>query len=413
MTVTPSSMTLPISIGSPEFTADPPAHYAWLRENAPVGQVQLNFGAFAQDVWVVSRYADCKAMLTDPRLVRTPAGGPAAGADVPEHIRLVSTSMLDMKDGSEHRRLRSLVSAPFTPKRIERLGEQVRVLAGQHLDALRAEGRDGPVDLRQEFALPVTYTVIADLVGVGDDDRARFQRGVTTLMSGFSGSQDDWESGILELLAVTRDLVARKRTEPGEDIVTGLIEAEEAGDRLDDTELVAMVFSLVTAGYETTYNLITNAVAAFLEHPDQLDRLRSAPDDDVLWRSAVEEVGRYLPPITGTRPATAVEDIEWHGQIVPAGAAVIPLLAAANRDPAVFEDPETVDISRSPNPHLGFGHGVHFCLGASLARMEARIALQVLFERHQNLTLAVDRSDLALEPMPLWTRFRELPVVLG
>ncbi|GAA2609973.1 MULTISPECIES: cytochrome P450 family protein [Streptomyces] len=412
MTVTPSAVTLPIVMGGPEFAADPPAHYAWLREHAPVGRVTLDFGAFAQDIWVVSRYADCKAMLTDPRLLRSPYG-PPPGADVPEHMRLVSSATLDMKDGDEHRRLRTLVAAPFTPKRIERLGAQVRVLAEQRLDALREAGGQGPVDLRQEFALPVTYTVIADLVGVGVEDRARFQQGVTALMSGFSGSQEDWEAQIRDLVAVTRDLVARKRAEPGDDLVTGLIEAEEAGDRLDDTELVAMVFSLVTAGYETTYNLITNAVATLLDHPDQLGLLRAAPDDTALWRSALEEVARFVPPITGTRPATAVEDIEWHGQTVPAGASVIPLLAAANRDPEVFTEPDRFDITRSPNPHLGFGHGVHFCLGANLARMEARVALQVLFERHPGLTLAVDRGDLALEEMPLWTRYRELPVVLG
>ncbi|MFF2149207.1 cytochrome P450 [Kitasatospora sp. NPDC058190] len=410
MTVTPRAVAPPIVMGSPEFAADPPAHYAWLRENAPVGQVRLDFGAFAQDVWVVSRYADCKAMLTDPRLRRSPFDGAAAGVEIPEHVRLV-TSTLDMKDGAEHRRLRTLVISPFTPKRIELLGEQVRVLAGRQLDELGARGVDGPVDLRRDYALPVTYTVIAELVGVGDDDRPRFQRGVTALMG--SGTREDWDAGLRELVAITRDLVARKRAEPGEDLVSGLIAAEEAGDRLDDTELLAMVFSLVTAGYETTYNLITNAVAALLEHPDQLGLLRSTPADGPLWRSAIEEVARCLPSITATRPATAMEDIEWHGQTVPAGASVIPLLAAANRDPEVFEDPERFDITRSPNPHLGFGHGVHFCLGANLARMEARVALQVLFERHPKLALAVDRSELALEPMPLWNRYRELPVHLG
>ncbi|WP_405437922.1 cytochrome P450 [Streptomyces anulatus] len=413
MTVTPDSVTQPITMGSAEFAADPTAHYAWLREHAPVGQVRLDFGAFAQELWVVSRYADCKAMLTDPRLLRSPGGGPPLGVEVPEHIRLVSTATLDMKDGEDHRRLRSLVAAPFTPKRIQRLGEQVRALAEARLAALREESRGDPVDLRQEFALPVTYTVIADMVGVAEDDRPQFQRGVNALMSGFSGSQNDWEGRIKDLVAVTRDLVERKRAEPGDDIVTGLIQAEEAGDRLDDTELVAMVFSLVTAGYETTYNLITNGTAALLDHPDQLARLRAAPDDEALWRSAVEEVARFLPPITGTRPATVVEDLEWHGQKLPAGSLVIPLLAAANRDPAEFADPEVFDIGRSPNPHLSFGHGVHFCLGANLARMEARVALQVLVGTCPDLRLAVGRSALALEPMPLWTRFRELPVHVG
>ncbi len=214
------------------------------------------------------------------------------------------------------------------------------------------------------------------------------------------------------LTELVRALIEHKRSEPGEDILTGLIHAEEEDDSLDDDELVAMVFLLVAAGYETTYHLITNAVVTLLDHPEQLARLRAAPDDDGLWHSAVEEILRYSSPVGGTKPVTAVTDVSWHGAVIPAGASVVPLLDAANRDPGAFEDPDRFDIDRHPNNHLAFGHGVHFCLGANLARLETRVALGILFERNPNLRLAVDRSALELEPLPFWTRYRALPVHL-
>lgn len=398
----------PFTIGTPEFVADPQAHYTWLRENGPLARTRLEYGPVSQPIWVFSRYEDCRAMLTDPRLPRSPAGGSAMTAGLPEHLRLLSTESLIMKDEPEHKRLRTLVSKPFTPKMTAKLGERVRELAVERLDALA--GHD-VVDLRQEFALLIPYTVIADMVGVGEADRSRFRSGVTALLS--DRSAEDWDPQIRDLMAFTRDLVARKRADPGDDILTGLIHAEQDGDRLCEDEIVSMVFTLVIAGYETTYNLITNAVVTLLDHPEQLSRLQQAPDDDALWRSAIEEIVRYAGPVGGTKPATAAEDIDWDGRIIPAGASVLPLLGSANRDPDAFDAPDRFDITRSPNHHLGFGHGPHFCLGANLARLEARIAVRELLTRHSHVSLAIPRDELTLEPMPLWTRYDTLPVHLG
>lgn len=192
--------------------------------------------------------------------------------------------------------------------------------------------------------------------------------------------------------------------------VTGLIEAEEDGDRLSEDELVAMVFLLIVAGYETTVHLITNAVQTLLTHPEQLARLRAEPE---LIESAVEEVLRYNGPVHGTKPEYALEDVTLHGVTIPKGAVVMPLLGAANHDPAVFENPEVFDIARTPNRHLGFGQGIHYCLGAPLARLEARIALKTLFERNPNLRLAVRPEELKLQYIPGWHRHVSLPVVLG
>ncbi|NHD19535.1 MULTISPECIES: cytochrome P450 [unclassified Actinopolyspora] len=397
----------PITLGSPEFVAAPQAHCTWLRTHAPVYRGRIDSALVDQDVWIVSRYADCKSLLTDDRFPRSPAGGPAIAEGMPDHLRLLSESMI-YKDSHEHRRLRRLVAKPFTPRAIERLGRRVSELAHGLLDEL--ESRE-VVDLRSEFALPVPMTVISEMVGVDEADRERFHRGIQGLLSGMGESERevDHDEGAA-LAEFVRELIERRRRAPGDDLLTGLIQAEEQGERLADDELAAMVFTLVTAGYETTYNLITNAVVALLDHPDQLALLRADP---ALMGSAVEEAVRYLGPVQSSEALTAAEDVTWHGRTIPAGSLVLPLLAAANHDPAVFAAPETFDITRGPNHHLGFGHGEHFCLGANLARMEARVALDALLRRNPGLALAVDREQLALEAVPMLVRYRSLPVHLG
>jgi cytochrome P450 len=409
------AITHPITLGSPEVTANPDAYYTWLRENAPVYRGRMAMTGEA-DVWMVSRYDDCRAMLTDERFVRSPHGqGPAMLAQFPESareaMRLLAVSTMIIMDDPDHRRLRGLVAKPFTPKAIARIGERVGELTHALLDELEPKGQ---IELRQEFALPIPSTVINEMVGVPAQDRERFGQGVRALLGGMGEiGQESWTRDVDALMAFVRELIDRKRSDPGEDILTGLIHAEESGDRLSDDELVSMVFLLVTAGYETTYNLITNAVVTLLDHPDQLARLRAAGDDEALWRSAIDEIVRFNGPIGGTKPSTTLADVTWHGTTIPAGSTVIPVTHAANHDPEAFDEPERFDITRHPNNHLGFGHGVHFCLGANLARMETRVALRALFARNPNLRLAVDRSELALEPMPLMTRYRELPVHLG
>jgi cytochrome P450 len=408
-------ITHPITLGSPELTADPYGHYAWLRRHAPLyrGRMVL-FGE--ADVWMVARYEDCRAVLTDPRFQRSPGGqGPGMLAQLPEPMRepmrLIAVSNMILMDDPGHRRLRRLVAGPFTPRAIGRIAERVRRLSHDLLDDLEPRGG---FDLRREYALPVPSTVIDEMVGVPEADRARFRDGLTAMVAGVTElGPEGWAREMAAMGDLVRDLVEHKRSSPGEDILTGLIEAEEEGDRLSDDELVSMVFLLVGAGYETTYNLITNAVLTLLDHPDQLARLCAAPQDEALWRGAVEEIIRYGSPIGGTKPVTAVEDVDWHGTTIPAGSIVVPLLHSANRDPDAFEDPDRFDIDRHPNNHIGFGYGIHFCLGANLARMETRVALGVLFERNPGLRLAVDRDDLALEPLPLQVRYRQLPVQVG
>jgi cytochrome P450 len=401
------SITHPIDITSREFIQNKDAYYRWLREKAPVYKGKLSI----INAYLLSRYDDCVAMLKDPRFVRdrtTVTGGSnRLPIPVPKAVALLARNMI-LADEPEHRRLRNLVHTAFTPRALARLEGRIEQLTHELLDAAEPQGR---VDLMQVYALPIPVTVIKELVGVSDEDMPRFRSGIKVLSAGFTGwnflRTIVWD--LPATIRFVRELIARKRANPG-DILTGLIQADEAGERLSDDELVSMVMLLILAGYETTVHLITNSVVSLLLHPEQLARLRAEPD---LVGLAVEEVLRYNGPVQSTKPAYALEDVTMHGVTIPKGATVMPLLGAANHDPAVFERPEVFDIARTPNRHLGFGQGIHYCLGAPLARMETRIALRTLLERNPNLRLAVEPDELSLQPVPSWHRYAALPVVLG
>jgi cytochrome P450 len=381
--------------------------YARLREEAPVCHGRIAVLRVA----LISRYDDCIAMLKDPRFVRnrtTATGGRRMPIPMPRSVALMAQSMI-VEDDPAHRRLRGLVSKAFTPRAVARLEPRIERLTHELLDAAE---KQGTVDLMPAYALPIPVTVIGELVGVSARDMPRFQHSLRAVTTGLSS----WS--LLRTLFVdlpasvtfVRELIARKRAEPQDDLLTALLQAEEAGDRLSEDELVGMVFLLLVAGYETTVHLITNAVAALLQHPEQLARLRAEPG---LLDAAVEEVLRYRGPVQATKPGFALEDVTLHGVTIRKGTPTIPLLAAANHDPAVFPSPEAFDVGRTPNHHLGFGHGAHFCLGAQLARLETRIALRSLLERSPRLRLAVPPETLRVRNVPLWHRHASLPVTLA
>lgn len=398
----------PIDISSRAFIEHKEAYYRWLREEAPVYKGKLSI----INVYLLSRYDDCVAMLKDPRFVRdrtsVTGGKNRLPFAVPKSIALLATNMI-MEDEPEHRRLRNLVHTAFTPRALARLEGRITRLTHELLDATKGQGA---VDLMQAYALPIPVTVIQELVGVANEDMPRIRSGIRVLSTGFTGwnvlRTFAWD--LPATIRFVRELIARKRADPADDILTGLIQAEEAGQKLSDDELVSMVLLLILAGYETTVHLITNSVASLLLHPEQLARLRAEPG---LAGSAVEEVLRYSGPVQNTKPAYAAEDVTLHGVTIPKGAMVMPLVGAANHDPAIFERPELFDIGRTPNRHLGFGQGIHYCLGAPLARMETRIALTTLLERSPNLRLAVAPQELVLQPVPSWHRYTALPVVLA
>lgn len=397
----------PINLGGKEFGANKYEYYKWLREEAPVYKGKI----FVMRMYLLSRYEDCVSLLKDPRFVRNrtaATGGRRFPVPMPKSVSAIAQSMI-LEDEPEHSRLRNLVQKAFTPGALVRMEARIDRLTHELLDDAPKEGR---VDLIPTYSLPIPVTVIQEMVGVSDEDMPRFRNSLTVLTDGLSG----WNilrTFLWDLRRTTifvRELIDRKRLDPQDDILTGLIQAEENGERLSEDELVSMVFLIIFAGYETTVHLITNGVLTLLQHPDQLARLRAQPE---LMDSAVEEILRFRGPIHATKPMYAVEDVTLHGVRIPKGSAVMPMLAAANHDPAVFENPEVFDIARTPNRHLAFGHGMHVCLGAQLARMETKIALTNLLERNPNLRLAVEPEELQLENFPGWHRYKSLPVVFG
>ena len=396
----------PINVSSKKFTNNKYEYYKLLREDYPVCKGKVS----VMDAYFISRYDDCVNFLKDPRFVRnrtTATGGGRFPFPLPKSVTLMANSMIN-EDEPDHRRLRDLVHQAFTRHSLAKMEGRIEQLTNDLLDKAEPQGT---VDLKQAYALPIPVTVIQEMVGVADEDMPRFYNGMKAMTDGFSGLSLFrtlfWD--MPRLSKFVRELIYRKRSNPSEDILTALIQAETEGEKLSEDEVVAMVFLLIIAGYETTVYLILNSVLTLLQHPEQLARLRSEPK---LINSAVEEILRYRDPVQGTKPGYALEDVVLHGVTIPKGAAVMPLLGAANRDPDVFENPEVFDIARSPNKHLGFGSGIHTCLGAPLARMETRIAITNLIKRNPNLRLAVDASELVLINTPLWHRYKSLPVIL-
>ena len=404
----PVDLSKPLNLSSQAYTHNKYAYYAYLREHDPVHKGKI---LSLMNAYFLTRYDDCVAMLKDKRFVRnrtTATGGGRLPFPVPKAVSLMLNSMIN-EDEPGHRRLRNLVHQAFTPRTVANLAGRIESLSDDLLDTLPAEGR---IDLMRDYAQPIPVTVIGEMVGVKHDEVPKFASFVDALTQGFSGLALArtlvWD--LPKAVRFVRDLVERKRHNPGDDILTALIAAEEEGEKLSEDELVAMVFLLIVAGHETTYNLITNAVYTLLTQPEQLEHLRAKPD---LMDSAIEEILRFNGPLHATKPEYPTEDITMSGQTIPKGATVMPLLGAANHDPAIFGNPETFDIERSPNRHLGFGQGIHYCLGAPLARLETKIALSKLLERNPNLRLAVPPNELKLLTRPGWHQYKEMPVVLG
>ncbi len=295
-------------------------------------------------------------------------------------------------DPPRHTKLRALISKAFTPRVVANLEPRIRELSRQLLDEVIERGE---MDLAADFAVPLPMLVIAEMLGVPVADWPRYKRWSDVILKiantisrdeEAARTMDEYRAVTAEMRAVLPDLIAQRRAARQEDLLTRLVEAEVDGERLTQEEVLGFVQLLLVGGQETTANLINNAVLCFLENPDQLARLQSAPD---LLPSVIEEVLRYRSPVQWMPRATR-RDVEMHGRVIPAGKVVLPMIGSANRDPKQFEGAGRFDIARDPNPHIAFGHGIHACLGAPLARLEARIALADFLERVQGFELASD-----------------------
>jgi len=382
-------------LASPAFKADPYPFYARLRDEAPVWRTTLRDRRTA---WLVTRYDDVARVLKDDTFVKDKlnAMDPEQRAKtpwMPDFLKPLERNMLDLDD-PDHMRLRALVSKAFTPRLIERLRGRVEALCEELLDAMERKGeRRAGAELIADYALPLPATVIAELLGVPVEDHAKFHRWSSRLVSVSSGRDMlRFLPAALSFVRYLRKLVEQRRANPQDDLITALIQAEEAGDKLSKDELLAMAFLLLVAGHETTVNLIASGTLTLLEHPEQTEKLRGEPS---LVKPAVEELLRYTSPVEMATERYAREDLEVADTTIPRGELVLAVLGSANRDERHFEDPDALDLARDPNRHLAFGRGgVHHCLGAPLARMEGQIAISAFLRRFPEARLTATRETL-------------------
>ncbi|MFD5315877.1 cytochrome P450 [Streptomyces sp. NPDC127098] len=378
-----------------DFARDPHPYFATLRERGPVHYARLPGGCHG---WLVVGHREARAALTDPRLVKVLAEGP--GETGPER----AGAHLLNSDPPVHTRLRALVAREFTPGRIAALAPRVQEITDALLDTMLA-APDRRADLVTAFSFPLPITVICELLGVPHLDHERFRDWSRALTAGGLAEMPKTRAVMTEYLA---GLVAAKRKEPGEDLLSALLHtADSDGDQLSEEELLAMCFLLLIAGHETTVGLISNGVLALLRHPDQLAALRA---DRALLDDAIEEILRYDGPVLTATARFAAEDVEIAGTVIPHRDLVLPVIADAGRDPDRFPDPTRFDIHRDARGHLAFGHGVHYCLGAPLARLEARVALRSLLERAPDLALDTHPDAVPWHPGIVVRGPHELPV---
>ena len=385
------------------YYQDPAAFFARLRESRAVTPVRMpGYGR----PWVVTRYDDVRAVLTDPRMARDIRRWPGGGRTRPSEATGINDHMLHF-DPPDHTRLRRLVQKPFSARR-PTLRPRAEAIAAGLLDGLAADG-DGVVDLLARYARPLPIAVICELLGAPVADREWIRD--TVYAYDDHANHDRVEC---DLAAYFAELVAAKRADPGDDLVSALVLARDnevdAADGLTASELLGTVYLLVMAGFDTTVNLIASGTLALLAHPAELARLRADPS---LLPAAAEELLRYASPVNHANDRFTTEDVPVGGVVIPAGEWVIPAIASADRDPARFPGPDRLDLSRDTSGHLAFGHGIHHCLGAPLARMEAEVALGALLARYPGLSLAVPPGELRWRPVSLMNGLESLPVRLG
>ena len=386
---------------SPAAKSNPYPAYAHLRATQPIHCVMLPSG---RRRWLITRYADAERALCDPRLVKT-----RPVDDLPDEVRPLTKSLISA-DPPDHTRLRGLVRKAFSPRLVERLRPRIQQIADELLDAVVPAGK---MDLIDDYASPLPIMVIAELLGVPPADCARFRAWSNAFVADEPFTNGDpleaWRrTALAEFSSYLRALFERKRADPRDDLITGLVLAREDGDALSADELLATVAVLTVAGHETTVNLIGNGMRALLAHPDQLRMLTRDPR---LIGSAVEELLRYTGPSETTTFRYAATDLRYNGVTIPQGDQVVIVLASANRDETRFARADQLDVTRTSNHHLGFGKGIHFCLGASLARIEGQTAISRLIRRIPDLRPAIPIDQLQWRPSMIMRGLRSFPVL--
>jgi cytochrome P450 len=404
--VTEAAATAPEEL-SPEYYQDPHAYFARMRAEGPVTQVRLPGGG---RFWLITRYADVRAALADPRLHKDWAAKLTGPDWRPDPVTGFLAVHLLNSDPPSHTRLRRLVTKAFTARRVAGLRPRVESITASLLVGL--DGRD-EADLIETFAFPLPVTVICELLGVPARDRGMFREWSRAIVD--ETDHDTWRDAGTSMFSYFTKLVEAKRTTPADDLVSALVEASDAdagagaADSLDERELLAMLFLLLIAGHETTTNLIASGTLALLESPAEMARLRA---DLGLVPGAVEELLRYVNPLNHATERFTLEPVEIGGVTIPAREWVLCVTASANHDPSRFPDPSRLDVSRDASGHVAFGHGIHYCLGAPLARLEGEVAFSALLSRFPALSLAAPASSLRWRPSSLIHGLETLPVRL-
>jgi cytochrome P450 len=401
--------------------------YAAMREKGPVASVTLPSG---EPIWFVTQYAEAVAFLKDDERF---ANDPSSALTEEEYAQLFqqATEHLSVEqqqmaaqtdeilrrnllavDPPDHSRLRRLVAIPFTPKYIEGLRPRVQAIADTLLDAVEArtdETGRREMELISDFAYPLPLTVISEMLGIPLADRDTFREWSQAAVSFTPADRANpaVTAKLIEFIAYLRRLVAEKRSNPGDDLLSGLVLAEAEGDKLSENELLSMIFLLIVAGHETTVNLIGNGMLALFEHPEQRARLQEDPN---LLKAAIEEMLRYYGPVEMSLTRWVRQDTEFGGQRLRRGEQILALLASANHDGEQFPNPDVFDISREPNRHAAFGTGIHSCLGATLARLEGQIAFATLLSRMPDLALAIPRAEVRWRDATFLRGLTQLPV---
>jgi cytochrome P450 len=366
---------------SDDMRRNPYPVYSQLRSHSPVLHEPH------ADLWLLFDYEGVKRALVEHDVFSSIVAPPTS----------ITSQWVVFADPPRHTKLRGLIMRAFTPRAVASLEPRIQELSRELLAPALLRGE---LDLSEEFAVPLPLMVIAEMFGAPIEDRPRFKRWSDVIMAlGYTVSggeeaarvQTEFAAVSAEMQGYLAGLIEQRRAEPKDDLLTRLIEAEVDGERLTQEELLGFFQLLLSAGHETTTNLINNAILCFIENPDQLARLRAEPG---LLPLAIEEVLRYRSPVQAMFRVPK-RDVSLHGQVIPAGKLVMPMIGSANRDPLKFHDADRFDITRDPNPHIAFGHGIHFCLGAPLSRLEARIALSTFLEQVRSFKLA---SDAPWEP---------------
>jgi cytochrome P450 len=393
--------------------ADPYPFYALLRTQRPVARVEI---PPAPPLWLVTRHEDVKAALADPRLRKDSAGVATAlrrAAGIPDEVPSTDLGLHDHmlnSDPPTHTRLRKLVGKAFTGRAVDRLRPRIEAVAAELAEAMAARLAAGEpsVDLVEDYALALPMTVICEILDVPEARRREFGHWSHTILAGGSVAASSAASAAMH--QYLSELVADKRANPGPDILSAILAPDEEADRLTQAEATAMASLLLIAGHETTVNLIGSGVLALLRNPEQLARLRADP---TLLSGAVEEFLRLDSPVDLATFRYTSEELSIGGVTIAAGQLVLLGLGSANRDPEVFERPDELDITRARGGSLAFGHGIHHCLGAALARIEGEIAFRVLLDRFPTLALAADAHELRWHKSLLFRGLAALPVRAG